>query len=127
MTGDVQLTVPLPPVTMTGMVKVWMLAEQVAVVPPFNPAQLQFQGPVPVTLDAVPIVQRLDDGTMVTVVLLALPQVPLVVESANVAVTLFAVSIVTWQLPVPLQAPDQPVKLLPLLGVAVRMTLVPLL
>ena len=47
---------------------------------------------------------------------------------SNVAVTLLAASIVTVQVPVVLvQAPDQPVKVLPLLGVAVRVTLVPLL
>ena len=77
MTGLVQETVPLPPVTVAVIVKVSMFAEQLAVVPPFDPAQLQFQGPLPVTADAVPVVQRLDDGAMVTVVPLAMPQEPL--------------------------------------------------
>jgi len=36
-------------------------AEHFAVEPPFDPAQLQFHGPFPVTLDAVPPVQRSDD------------------------------------------------------------------
>jgi hypothetical protein len=44
----------------------------------------------------------------------------------NVADTLCAEFIVTMQLPVPLQAPPQPVKLQPLAGVAVNVTGVPL-
>ena len=43
----------------------------------------------------------------------------------KVAVTLFAASIVTWQVPVPAQAPLQPAKTLPVAGVAVRVTTVP--
>ncbi len=45
----------------------------------------------------------------------------------NVAVTLWLVLIVTTQLPVPLHAPDQPLKLYPDAGVAVRVTAVPAL
>jgi len=123
----VQLTVPLPPVTVTGTVKVWMLAEQVAVVPPLLPVQLQLQGPLPVTLEVVPVVQRFAVGAIVIMVPLAVPHVPLTTERAKVAVMLLAASIVTEQVPVPLHAPDQPVKVLPLLGVAVRVILVPLL
>jgi len=44
---------------------------------------------------------------------------------AKVAVTLLAADIVTVQVPVPEQAPDQPVKVEPLVAVAVRVTLVP--
>ena len=44
---------------------------------------------------------------------------------ANTAATLFAVLMVTWQVPVPLQSPVQPVKMLPLSGVAVRVMTVP--
>ena len=47
------------------------------VVPPFVPAQVQLQGPLPVILDAVPVAQRLLVGVVETVTLLALPQVPL--------------------------------------------------
>jgi hypothetical protein len=45
----------------------------------------------------------------------------------KLAVTLRPCVIVTWQEPVPLQAPDQPVNVWPLAGVAVNVTLVPLL
>src|ERR1700722_20224921 len=49
---------------------------------------------------------------------------PLVVNAAN---TLSAALIVTEQLPVPLQAPLQPIKLMPWAGVAVSVTDMPLL
>jgi hypothetical protein len=48
------------------------------------------------------------------------------VWSVNVAVTLFAESTATTQLPVPLQAPLQPVKVEPDAATAVSVTLVPL-
>lgn len=44
----------------------------------------------------------------------------------KVAVTLFAALMLTTQLPVPEQAPPQPVKVEPEAGVAVRVTEVPL-
>jgi len=47
------------------------------------------------------------------------------VAAANVAVTLWAAVIVTAQLPVPVQAPLQPVNVEPVAGVAVRVTFVP--
>ena len=46
--------------------------------------------------------------------------------SVNVAVTLLAAVMLTVQLPVPVQAPLQPVKVLPVTGVAVSVTLAPL-
>ena len=45
--------------------------------------------------------------------------------AANVAVTLRATVMLTRQLPVPLQAPLQPVKVEPVPGVAVRVTVLP--
>lgn len=45
----------------------------------------------------------------------------------KVAVAFFAASITIVQLPVPLQAPDQPVKINPLAGLAERVAVVPLL
>jgi hypothetical protein len=48
-----------------------------------------------------------------------------VAAGPNVAVTFRAALIVTVQVPVPLQAPDQPVKVEPAVGAAVRVTDVP--
>jgi hypothetical protein len=47
--------------------------------------------------------------------------------AVKVAVTVRAWLIVTWQLPAPLQAPDQPAKVWPLAGMAVSVIRVPLL
>ena len=48
-------------------------------------------------------------------------------DVVKVAVTLRAWLIVTWQLPVPVQAPLQPANVEPLFAVAVNVTSVPLL
>ena len=79
------LIVPLGPAEGVTL-QVWIVAEQLAVVPPFEPAQLQVQGPEPLTELAVPVVQRSVVGALVRVVLLAGPQVPLTI-GVNVAVT----------------------------------------
>ena len=47
-----------------GCAEASFCAEQVAVVPPLLPTQLQLQGPVPVTVVAVPALQRLVVGTL---------------------------------------------------------------
>jgi hypothetical protein len=75
--GAVETVVPLddPHAPLTGAAV--LLAEQEAVVPPLEPLQLQFQGPVPVTLEALPAEQRLVVGAVLTVVPFAEPQVPL--------------------------------------------------
>ena len=55
------VTLPLPPLELAMvMVAKWvgMFAEQLAVVPPLVPVQVQFHGPEPVTVDAVPVLQR---------------------------------------------------------------------
>jgi hypothetical protein len=62
----------------------------------------------------VPLVQL---ETVVTVVHVS--------PSAKVAVTDLAADIVTVQVPVPVQAPDQPVNMEPVAGAAVSVTLVP--
>lgn len=78
LTGDVQLTVPLPPVTEAMTVYVWRrVALQSENVPPFVPTHDQIQGPLPVTIVAVPLLHKLVAGATVTVVPLLLPQMPL--------------------------------------------------
>jgi hypothetical protein len=56
---------------------VFRLAEQLAVVPPLVPPQLQFQGPLPVTVEALPAEQRPLAGTVVKIPLFEEPHVPL--------------------------------------------------
>jgi len=51
-------------------------AEQLAVVPPLEPAHDQSQGPVPVTDEAVPVLQRLVVGADSSVAPLNVPQTP---------------------------------------------------
>jgi hypothetical protein len=51
-------------------------AEQYAVVPPFDPPQFQFQGPLPLTLEAAPEAQRLVVGATKKVTPLEVPQEP---------------------------------------------------
>ena len=53
------------------------LAEQLALEPPFTPAQVQFHGPVPVSAEAVPVLQRLELGALKKLCPFAEPQVPL--------------------------------------------------
>ena len=84
LTGEVQLTVPLPPIPML-IVHVWMIgfALHVAVVPPLLPVQVQLQGPLPVIVEAVPVVQRLVVGVVMNIWLLEVPQAPVVVVELN--------------------------------------------
>ena len=58
-------------------------AEQLAVVPPLLPAQDQFHGPLPVTAEAVPIVQSPVLGAVLTALPLAVPQEPFTAEEAT--------------------------------------------
>jgi hypothetical protein len=66
--------------------------------------------------------QLIPEGELVTVPLPETPTLSVYWGSANVAVTLCAVFIVTTQLPTPLQAPPQPPKPQPFAGVAVSVT-----
>ena len=52
-------------------------AEHCAVVPPFDPAQLQLHGPEPLTAEAVPALQRLVVGAVEVGAPFAEPQEPL--------------------------------------------------
>jgi hypothetical protein len=82
--GAVVTVVPLAlPQTPLTCVDAWMLAVQVAVEPPLLPAQVQLQGPLPVTEVAAPVEQRLVDGAVAKVPPLLLPQTPLTVVVAE--------------------------------------------
>ena len=59
-----------------GVTTTVFCAEQLALVPPLDPEQLQLHGPLPVTEDAVPTEQRLVDGADDTMVPFAEPQTP---------------------------------------------------
>ncbi len=83
---DAGLTVPfVPAVAVT--VHAWILAEQLAVEPPFDPVQLHVHGPVPLTAVAVPVLQRLVAGAEVNVPPFEEPQEPFTAVAENVAVT----------------------------------------
>jgi hypothetical protein len=58
-------------------------AEQLAVEPPLAPEQLQSHGPVPVTVEAVPALQRLVVGALVRVELFDEPHAPLISSKAE--------------------------------------------
>ena len=59
-----------------------IFAEQLTVVPPFVPMHVQFQGPTPVTLEAVPVVHSPLDGVLGIMEPFAVPHVPLVIVIA---------------------------------------------
>jgi hypothetical protein len=69
--------------------------------------------------------QEMPEGELVTVPLPLTPTVSVSGIAVNVAVTLTGLYSVTWQAPVPEQAPDQPEKLYPAEAEAVRLTVVP--
>ena len=78
-----------------------IFAEQLAVVPPFDPAQVQFQGPVPLSELAVPALQRLVAGAEGNVPPLAEPHVPLTGAAVILAEQLAVVPpFAPWQLQV---------------------------
>ena len=58
------------------------VALQLAATPPFDPLQVHVQGPVPVTVEAVPIEQRLVVGIDVLLVPFEIPQTPLIIKLA---------------------------------------------
>ncbi|OFZ68873.1 MAG: hypothetical protein A2V79_06380 [Betaproteobacteria bacterium RBG_16_56_24] len=90
--------------------------------------------PVPPPPDEVHAVLLVDDQLRVEVAPFAIEDGDAVrvttgngVEVEKVAVTVTPAFIVTSQLPIPEQPPDQPAKLEPVAGVAYRLTLAPLL
>ena len=92
-------------------------AEQLAVVPSFAPAQLHVHGPLPLTAEAVPVLQRFVEGITVNVWPLDEPHVPFTGVSVNVAVTVVLAVIENEQSPVPVHFPAglvvQPIKVEP--------------
>ncbi len=60
-------------------------AEQLAVVPPLLPAQLQLHGPLPLTAEAIPAEHKLLVGALVTATPLAEPQAPLPAEALSLS------------------------------------------
>jgi hypothetical protein len=75
-----------PHTPFTGCAEATFVAEQVAVVPPLLPAQLQFQGPLPLTADAVPALQRLAVGAVDRLEPFEEPHTPLTLEPPAAAV-----------------------------------------
>src|SRR6185437_2664227 len=79
----------LPQTPLTGVADAVLVAEQVAVVPPLLPAQVHDHGPVPLTADAVPALQRLAVGAVLKLPPFEEPQTPLTgvgeVEAVSVA------------------------------------------
>ena len=113
----------LPPLPAEGVtVQVWMLAEQLALLPLFAPLQLHVHKvALPLTVVAVPVLQRSAAGAVENVPLLDGPQAPLTAGNVNVAVTFFAELIVTVQvLPLMLSQPLQPVNTDSVPGEAVK-------
>jgi len=66
-----------PHAPFTGVAEATFFAEQVAVVPPSLPAQLHDHGPLPLTADAVPVLQRLAVGALLRLPPFEEPHAPL--------------------------------------------------
>ena len=66
-TAAPEIAAPVEVLTVPDIEKVWTLAVQLAVVPPFDPAQLHVHGPLPPTALAVPVLHKLVVGADVRV------------------------------------------------------------
>jgi hypothetical protein len=69
-----------PQAPLTGVAEATFVAEQVAVLPPLLPAQLHDHGPLPLTVDAAPAVQRFAVGAVLSLPPFEEPQAPLTAE-----------------------------------------------
>ena len=87
--SEVTLPPALPDLLMEILL-LWTAAEQLEEVPPLLPLHVQFHGPLPVTVEAVPAVQRFVEGIVIKVCPLLLPQEPLTESMAKLAVMLSA-------------------------------------
>jgi hypothetical protein len=87
-----------------------ILAEQLAIAPPFTPWQVQDQGPDPLTVLGLPVLQRLLVGAEVNVPPLLVPQAPFISREAEQLAVLppFEPAHVQIQCPVPLTAEAVP-------------------
>ena len=90
---------PLDEVDPLGLEVVWRDAEHDAVLPPLLPAQFQRHGLLPVTVDAVPALQRLVVGALVRVAPFEEPQTPFT-PCADASFTAEQVAVVPPLLPV---------------------------
>lgn len=84
--GTFVLIMPKATVVGAEMVRVPRFAVQLAFVPPFVPLQLQLHGPLPLTAEAEPAVQRFVAGVVAKVLPSALPQAPFVGSILKLAV-----------------------------------------
>jgi hypothetical protein len=75
----------LPHAPLTGCAEVTFLAKQVTVVPPPLPAQVHAHGPLPLTVDAVPALQRGAVGALVRLPPFEGPHAPVTAEEAACA------------------------------------------
>lgn len=103
-------------------------AQQLAVVPPLDPLQLQDQGVPVLTAEGAPTLHRFAVGAVAKVPLSDDPQAPFTATefAEKVAVTDLAALIVTVQLPVPKQAPpDHPANVDPAFAFAVKVIVAP--
>lgn len=113
--GVVPLALPQAPATICG-------AEQLALLPPLGPAQVQFQVlPALPTELGVPTVQRAV-GVVAEAIPFAVPHAPGAGTGPNVAATVRTLVMPTVQMATPLQSPPQPENTKPGSAVAVRET-----
>ena len=101
--------------TVYCVVKILLVAEQLAVVPPLAPPHVQLQGPVPTTGEEVPVEQRLIVGAVPCVCPSLLPQTPdtagitsaaklaVIVCAAETEATVSGLDMVATKPPVPVQ------------------------
>jgi hypothetical protein len=101
------------------------LSEHIAVVPPFDPAQVQLQGPLPVTVDGVPALQNPLVGAVLVMTPFAGPHWPFTggAEAPQIAVLPpFDPAQVQLQGPLPVTVDGVPALQNPLVGAVLVMT-----
>jgi hypothetical protein len=102
--GVLEAVLPDPALVVVPVLFELTEAWQATVVPPFDPAQLQFHGPEPLTGDAAPELQRPAVGADATVLPFAGPHWPFIAAAPTVKLPTFSVEVtgdldwvyVTW-------------------------------